>query len=298
MQVIYTAHGFHFFKGAPLINWLIYYPIEKWLSKYTDKLITINKEDYELAINKKFKAKKIYKINGVGVDAGKFNIQLSNDDKKNLRKELSSIGKDFKIKEKDIVITYVAELIPRKNQEMLIEVIHDIIRNGLQRVPDENQENTRSGALCAPQNIKVLLVGTGILKDKYEKKIKEYNLQQNILLTGYRRDVPQILKITNIVVSCAKQEGLPFNLVEAQMSGLPCVATNCRGNNEVIEENKTGYLISIKDKKKAIEKFENKLLKLCNSQSMRERMGKNALENSKKYKLSKIIDEMKKIYEE
>ena len=79
-KVVYMAHGFHFFKGAPLKNWLIYYPIEKWLSKYTDKLITINKEDYEYA--KKFKAKKAYMIDGIGVDGNKFNVQLSNDEKK------------------------------------------------------------------------------------------------------------------------------------------------------------------------------------------------------------------------
>ena len=78
------------------------------------------------------------------------------------------------------------------------------------------------------------------------------------------------------------------------MCGLPIVATDCRGNDEVVEENQTGYLIADFNK----EKFENKLLKLCNSKSMRERMGKNALQNSKKYKLSRIIDEMKKIYEE
>ena len=132
----------------------------------------------------------------------------------------------------------------------------------------------------------------------YDNKIKKYHLENIILLTGYRKDVPQILKISDIAISCAKHEGLPFNLVEAQMSGLPCVATEVRGNNEVIEENKTGYLISLKDKKKAIEKFENKLLNLCNSESMRERMGKNALENSKKYKLSRALDETKKIYEE
>ena len=47
--VIYTAHGFHFYKGAPIINWLLYYPVEKWLSRYTDALITINQEDYHRA---------------------------------------------------------------------------------------------------------------------------------------------------------------------------------------------------------------------------------------------------------
>jgi len=278
-EVIYTAHGFHFFKGAPLSYWMIYYPIEKWLSKYTDKLITINKEDYNIAL--KFKAKKVYKIDGVGVDAQKFNFQMSNDDKKKLKKDLSSIDNEFKMSDSDVVVTYVAELIKRKNQDLIIDVMKDIL--------DDKE---------SPKNVKLLLVGTGELKDYYQKRINDLKLEKNILLTGYRRDVPKILAISDIAISCAKHEGLPFNLVEAQMSGLPCVATDVRGNNEVLEENQTGYLINTKDKKKCKERFKNKLLKLVNSESMRTRMGKNALENSKKYKLSRIIDEMKKIYEE
>ena len=278
--VIYTAHGFHFFKGAPLLNWLVYYPVEKWLSKYTDKLITINNEDYNYA--KKFKAKKVYKIDGVGVDAGKFNIVLNDKEKEQLRKELSSINDSFKINKEDIVITYVAELIPRKNQDMIIDVMNELVHSD-ESCSDDN---------CSSQNIKLLLVGTGALHDKYTSRIKKLHLESNILLAGYRRDVPKILKISDIAVSCSKHEGLPFNLVEAQMSGLPIVATDCRGNNEVVIENQNGYLV--KDK----EKFKHKLLKLLNSEKMRTRMGKNALENSKKYKLSRIIVEMKKIYDD
>jgi glycosyltransferase involved in cell wall biosynthesis len=75
VKVIYTAHGFHFYKGAPLKNWILYYPIEKWLSRYTDCLITINKEDYNTAINKNFKASEIKMVHGVGIDLNKFQIQ-------------------------------------------------------------------------------------------------------------------------------------------------------------------------------------------------------------------------------
>ena len=285
MQVIYTAHGFHFFKGAPLKYWAIFYNIEKWLSKYTDKLITINSQDFEYA--KKFKAKKVYKIDGVGVDASKFNFNMTDKEKASIREELSYITPDFDLKEDDTIITYVAEFIDRKNQDMIIDIMKNIIWNSKAEESDTKEQ-------ISPNNIKLLLVGTGVNRTKYENKIKDYGLEKNILITGYRNDVPKILKISDIAISCSKHEGLPFNLVEAQMCGLPIVATDCRGNDEVVEENQTGYLISDFNK----EKFENKLLKLCNSKSMRERMGKNALNNSKKYKLSRIIDEMKKIYEE
>ena len=79
-KVIYTAHGFHFFKGAPAKNWLIYYPVEKWLSKYTDCLITINEEDYNLA-KKKFKAKNVEYVPGIGVDENKFNFEMSREER-------------------------------------------------------------------------------------------------------------------------------------------------------------------------------------------------------------------------
>ena len=65
-KIIYTAHGFHFFKGAPLKNWMIYYPIEKYLSKYTDCIITMNQEDYKIA-SKKFKKTNVEYTHGVGV---------------------------------------------------------------------------------------------------------------------------------------------------------------------------------------------------------------------------------------
>lgn len=73
LKIIYTAHGFHFYKGAPILNWIMFYPVEKWFSKYTDVLVCINEEDYELAMRKKFKAKKIVKIDGVGVNLEKYN---------------------------------------------------------------------------------------------------------------------------------------------------------------------------------------------------------------------------------
>lgn len=83
-KVFYTAHGFHFYKGAPAINWILYYPVEKWLSRYTDVLITINKEDFERA--KTFRAGKVCYVPGVGIDLKKFNVGYVNKEQK--RKEI------------------------------------------------------------------------------------------------------------------------------------------------------------------------------------------------------------------
>ena len=214
-KVIYTAHGFHFFKGAPLLNWVIYYPIEKWMSKYTDCLITINEEDYNLA-QKKFKVKRIELINGVGVDREKFDFTMTEEEKINYRKECG-LEKD------DFIIIYVAELSKRKNQGMLIESIKGLKAEG--------------------QNIKVLLVGQDSLDGYYQNVVKKLNLEESIKFLGYRKDIPKLLKISDLYVSTSNQEGLPVNIMEAILCNLPIIATDCRGNHDLIVNNKNGFIV-------------------------------------------------------
>lgn len=261
LKVFYTAHGFHFFKGAPLINWLIYYPVEKWLARYTDVLITINEEDYGRAC--KFKAQKAEKIDGIGVDEQKFQIQLSEEEKNELRKE-------FGFSKDDVVLTYVGELNSGKNQIMLMEAVKEILKD--------------------KPNIKLLLVGKGILEEEYKTKISELGLEKNVILAGYRRDVPKIFHITDIAVSTSKREGLPINLVEAQMSSLPILATNVRGNREMAKNEYNGYIIETK------EELIEKIIQLVDNKELRQEMGKNSLEMSVKYRLSSVLNQMKKIY--
>lgn len=229
-KVIYTAHGFHFFKGAPLLNWMIYYPIEKILSNVTDCIITINKEDYELA-KKKFNAKHIELVNGVGVNANKFTSKIPDQEKLKLRKKLE-------IKKDDFVIIYAAELSRRKNQEMLIKAISLI---------DEDKY----------QNIKVILPGVDSLNGKYQEMAKKLGLENKIKFLGYRTDIDKLMKISDLAVSTSRQEGLPVNILEAMMVGLPIIATNCRGNRDLV--NKT---INIDDvvtlKKQIIYHIENR----------------------------------------
>ena len=226
-RVIYTAHGFHFYKGAPLLNWIIYYPIEKYLSKFTDCLITINKEDCELA-KKNFHAKQTELVYGVGVDENKFNLEMSEEEKNQLKNDLGLDKNNF-------VFIQVGELNKNKNQIMTIEAMNEVVKE---------EPNTR-----------LLLVGTGNLKDFYEKKIREYGLEKNILLLGYRNDVPKLLKIANCLISTSKREGLPVNILEAQVEKVPVIATNCRGNRDlVLKEN----LVEICDTKT----LEDKMIKI------------------------------------
>ena len=252
-KVIYTAHGFHFYKGAPLLNWLIYYPIEKISARWTDCLITINKEDYNLA-KRKLKAKKVELVNGIGVDKSKFDFIMSDSEKEKIKNEL-------KLKKDDFVLIQVGELNKNKNQIMTIEAMKKIVKTN--------------------KNVKLLLVGKGNLKDYYEEKIKEYNLEKNIFLLGYRKDIPKLLKISDCLISTSKREGLPVNLIEAAMSGLPIIATNCRGNREIAKQ--TININNIDELYKNIIKcINNKDDYLCN--------------NIEKYRLSNITKKIKEIY--
>jgi len=211
LRVIYTAHGFHFFKGAPLKNWLFYYPVEKYLSKYTDVLITINQEDYERAKHK-FKAKKIEYIPGVGIDINKFrNVAVDRGTK---RIELG-VGKD------SYVIVSVGELNKNKNHSTVIKALKKINN------PD----------IC------YIICGVGPLKEKLVSLINKQGLASQVKLLGYRSDIPEILRASDLFVFPSKREGLSVSLMEAMISGLPIVCSKIRGNIDLIHEEKGGYLV-------------------------------------------------------
>ena len=258
-RVIYTAHGFHFYKGAPLINWLLFYSIEKWLSKYTDTLITINQEDYQLA-KKKFKKTNVEYVPGVGVDPEKFNIKITEEEKNKLRKELE-------LKKDDFVMIYPAELSNRKRQVWLINTLKDMLY--------ENKD------------IHLLLPGKDSLNGECHKLVKELKLENQIHLLGYRTDIQKLLRISNLAVSSAKQEGLPVNLMEALYVGIPIVASDCRGNRDLVENNKNGYIIKINDN----EDFVNKILLI-----KEKKIKIKNIKINEKFQLDNVMKEMKKIY--
>lgn len=262
-RIIYTAHGFHFYKGAPKQNWLVYYPIEKILSTLTDDLITINQEDYDIAKNK-FKMKNIYHVNGVGINKDKFKRTMSNDEKIQLRKELG-------IDENNIVLIYVAEISKRKNQEMLINV--------MEKLQDEN--------------IKLLLVGSDSLGGKINKLISEKNLGDRVHLLGFRKDIPNLIEISDIYVSTSNQEGLPVNIMEAMNMEIPVIATNCRGNRDLILDRESGFLVPLND----VDNFVDKIKTVLREKSLVEKMIEKSKERMGKYYLDSVKKEMIRIYE-
>ncbi|MGL5067490.1 MAG: glycosyltransferase family 4 protein [Sarcina sp.] len=262
--VIYTAHGFHFFKGAPKSYWMTYYPVEKIMSKYTDAIITMNNEDFENAKNKLWiDHKDIYKVNGVGVDISRFsaNVELDIEFKKSL-----GLEKD------DFVITIVAELSKRKNQIQII--------NAMKYLKDDYPD------------IKVLLVGDGELYEFYKKEINENDLSENVILLGYRRDVNKIMQISNLIGLFSNQEGLPKNLLEALASGKAIICTDVRGNNDLVIENGNGALVKLNDVQDTVEKLKN----LYSKKEFINELEKKSINMSKNYSEKQILIEMENVY--
>ncbi|MFC5542454.1 glycosyltransferase family 4 protein [Ureibacillus suwonensis] len=263
VKVIYTVHGFHFFKGAPIKNWLIFYPIEKWLSKYTDCIITINNEDYNIA-KEKFNSKYVKMINGVGINTSKFTPQT-------LSKKIE-LRKEYGYSEKNFILIFVGELNRNKHQDLLIKTVYKL----KDKIP----------------NMKLLLVGNGNMFEKYNKLVCKLGLEEYVEFLGYRSDVPNLMIISDIAVSSSRREGLPVNVMEAMATGLPLIVTNCRGNRDLVKNGKNGYLIEIDD----VDSFVNKIEELYVSKNTRENFGKESRKNIEKYELKNVLGEMKNIY--
>ena len=205
-RVVYTAHGFHFYKGSQLLNWIVYYPIEKILSKYTDTLIVINSEDYELA-KKRFTMTNLEYVRGIGIDIEKYSCQKAIRNKK--RKEL-------KVSDDEKVFLCVGELIPRKNYLRMIKAFSMI-------------ENDK---------IRVLICGKGKSERKLTHEINKLELQKEIELLGFRTDIGELLDACDYFIFPSLQEGLSVALMEAMAARVPIICSKIRGNIDLINNNR------------------------------------------------------------
>lgn len=261
LRIIYTAHGYHFLKGGSKLGWILYYPIEKIMAKFTDVTININKEDYEIT-KEKLKPKKCYLLNGVGLDLDKY--------KKLSSKEIQEKRKEFGLKDKDFVVLMVAEINKNKNHIQLINAM-DILKD---KYP----------------NIKVLCIGDGTLKESLEKQIILRNLQNNIFMLGYRLDVNKLINISDIGILLSHREGLPRNIMEFMACGRKVIATDIRGCRDIVCNYNVGTLVKVGDYEetaRAIEKYY-----ILNNKSF------EVSEEIKKYDIETINSELLKIYED
>lgn len=263
-KIIYTAHGFHFYKGAPLINRTIYKWAEQIMAHWTDVIITMNQEDYEAA--KKFRLRKggtVYKVHGVGITLSDYeNIQVNRKDK---RRELG-------LKDSDILCISAGDIVARKNYRVAIEAI----------------------AETKLDNLHYLICGVGPEQEKLEQLAKEKGIEGQIHFLGFRTDIKELLKISDIFLFTSLQEGLPRSLMEAMAVSLPVVCSKIRGNVDLIEEGKGGFLCDPLD----VEAFSRALGAIANDSELGKKMGNINRRNVGNYDISVVNKELQKIYEE
>lgn len=257
-KVIYTAHGFHFYQGAPLLNWILYYPVERYLSHNTDIIITINKEDYRFA-KKHMKARKVTYVPGVGVDLNKF---YPDNEKKISRDENQTV-----------VLVSVGELNANKNHELVLKALHKLRDN----------------------NFVYWLCGVGE-KERYLKELAaRLKIGEKVKFLGFRDDIDEIYKKADIFVFPSKREGLPVSMMEAMASGLPVICSDIRGNRDLIEKDSRGGKLFAVDNEIELAGLIEKLLI---SPDVRERMGEFNRKRMRYFSSDHVAKKMRKIYNE
>lgn len=270
-KVIYTAHGFHFYKGAPMMNWLLFYTAERFLARYTDIIVTINREDYIRA--KKFRLKKngeVYLIHSVGVDKEKFAPRPELRETK--RAELGIPADAFHI-------VTAAELNENKNQKLVIEAVAAL----------KNKSKIHADKAY---NIYYTICGKGPNEDKLRELIKAYGLENNVSLLGYRTDMDEILQTADVFAFPSIREGLGVAAIEALMCNVPLIAADNRGTREYVSDGNNGIVCRYD----AVDEFKEAIELLYGNTAYRKRMADRCRESVKKFTIEEVEKTMTKVY--
>lgn len=260
-KVVYTAHGFHFFKGAPLLNRTVFKWIEQWMARYTDILITINHEDYEAAQKMHLKkGGKVEFVAGVGMNLKGF---VRNES------EIIKKKKELGFKDDAKLIMVVGDVNDNKNVTTLIDAI----------------------ALC-PSNYHMLVCGMGPLLETLKVKAADLGISEQVHFLGFRTDVRTLLYASDLFLMGSKREGLPRSTMEAMAAGLPCVCSKIRGNVDLIDEGKGGFLVNPLD----AEAYAKAIKKVMEDEDLSRQMGEYNKNRVKQYDISIINEEMVRVY--
>ena len=263
-KVLYTAHGFHFHKGAPIKQWMLYYPAEYVLSYFTDGIIAINKEDASFIHQKMLHQDSFYLKSGVGVNPSAF--KAFNDSEINYQRSVLGFTSD------SFILLYVAEFIPRKNHKFLLYAIKELVKT----IP----------------TIKVLLAGRGILLDEMKALADTLQIERNIEFLGFRSDVPNLTAIADVGISCSKHEGLATSLIEEMFCKTPVVASFVRGHKEIITHGETGFMYEDDNQKQ----FVDYIVLLYKDKDLRKEMGESSYKKAQEFHVSKSLASMEEIY--
>ncbi|MEY8410862.1 sugar transferase [Lachnospiraceae bacterium 62-26] len=267
VKTIYTAHGFHFYSGAPKMNWITFYPVEKILSRITDVLIIITREDYGRAV-KQLSAKKVYYCPGIGVDIDRF----SNVESKQAEKR-----KVLGFEEDAVILLSVGELNDNKN--------HKVIIKAMNKIKNINSEYYKYLHYC--------IAGKGELKKQLELLANELGVSNHIHFLGFREDITEIFHMADVFLLPSKREGLNVSLMEAMASGLPCIVSDIRGNDDLIKNiNARVKMNSDNEMEWAVSIMKMK------DERYREALKKENLEHIQKFSLNEVLGRLEEIYKD
>lgn len=262
-KVLYTAHGFHFYKGAAIKNWLLYFSAEKLFSGLTDGIITINKDDYEIACQH-FAPAKIFYISGIGVDINKYKIPDANY----IKECRSAIG----LEDRDFVLLYTAEFIPRKNHQFILDVAIALQKE----IP----------------NLKIVFAGRGALMVQMMAQVKAMKMEGCISFLGFRQDLEKVLPAADVCISTSKQEGLGLGLAEGMMCAKPIVASAIRGHKDMVTSGVNGYLFDLNQP----ENFIQQLSRIAQDEQLKKQLGEQAWTTIQEFSIPKSLEKMGEIY--
>ncbi|MBE6697296.1 MAG: glycosyltransferase family 4 protein [Ruminococcaceae bacterium] len=264
MRVLYTAHGFHFYKGAPKKNWLLYYPIEWLCAHWTDRLLTITDEDFALA-TRKFRKTTVCRIHGVGADQTRF-YPIPEKQRDQLRQQNG-------ITPEQRVILCVGELLPNKNQKTAIAAMQEVIK--------------------AQPNALLCIAGNGPEQGALQAQIESLGLQEHVRLLGYTTKIQEWYGMSDVLVACSYREGLPMNVIEAMLCGVPVVASVNRGHRELIKDAENGYLVQPDD----AQAYAAKILSLLQNNEHCLDVAQAAHASAQDYRAERVEHELAQIYQ-
>lgn len=262
MPVLYTAHGFHFYQGAPWRNRLIYYGAERLAARWQAGLIVINQED--LAAAKGFgliEGRNLFYVHGVGVD-----LKLHRSARPPSKE---SLGLPPEAK----VVLCIAEFTPNKNHALLLRSWPAVCRQ-------------------APQAY-LLLAGTGETMPAMRRLAAKLGVSDRVRFIGYREDIPALLQSAEVVALTSRREGLPKTLMEAMAAGKPAVATDVRGSRDLVKHGENGFLVNLN----APDMLAVYLRELLMDPAKARRMGERGREMIKRHSIEGVLQEMAEIYE-
>ncbi|HOW35596.1 MAG TPA: glycosyltransferase family 4 protein [Candidatus Omnitrophota bacterium] len=263
--IIHTIHSCEFnYSGVGPLAKRFFIFLERWAAHWTDYFIAISPHIKSEFIRYRIAPSDKISVILSGIEIEKFRISVDRDEK---RKELG-IGPDR------FIVGAVARMEEGKGYEYLLQAAAQILRER--------------------KDIVFLLIGDGPLKRKLEQKVKNDNIQSNVLFAGLRLDVPELLKIMDVFCLPSLYEGMGRVILEAQAAGKAVVAMEAGGIADIVNKNKTAILLMPKD----VSALEGVILRLVQDHALRGQMGQEAVKFvDGRFSSATMVSEIRDLYE-